>query len=80
MIDNRTWFRHIIALTLGLLIFYVVSFVIIDATIMSPSISSAIIADGGSPSAEISSSIGALFVIPAVLWVIGVLLSKWIAF
>jgi hypothetical protein len=80
MIDNRTWFRHIIALSLGLLIFYATSYVIIYLTIMSPATSAAIIGDGGSPSAEIASSIGALFPIPAFLWIIGIVLSKWVAF
>jgi hypothetical protein len=80
MINNATWLRHIAVLTLGLLIFYAVSYFIIYGTIMSPATSAAIIADGGSPSAEIASSVGALFPIPAILWLIGVLLCKWIAF
>lgn len=76
----RVWFRHILVLTMGLLFFYAVSFAIIYVTIMSPSVSSAIIANGGSPIAEFSASVATLYPIPAVLWFIGVILSKWIAF
>jgi hypothetical protein len=76
----RVWLRHIFTLTLGLLIYYAVTSIIVYVTIMSPGISAAIIADGGSPIGQVGTSIGALFPIPAVLWLIGVVLSKWISF
>ena len=78
--DNKTWFKHIAMLTLGLLIYYAVSYFVIYATIMNPSNSAAIIASGQTPGAEIGSSIGAIFPIPAILWIIGVVLCKWISF
>lgn len=80
IMDNRTWFKHVVVLTLGLLIFYVVSYVVIYETIMSPATKAAIIAAGESPSAEIGASVEALFPFPLILWGIGVLLSKWISF
>jgi hypothetical protein len=76
----NAWLRHVFVLTMGLLIYYAVTFVVVYATIMSPDISSAIIADGGSPIGQVSTSIASLFPIPAILWLIGVILSKWIPF
>ena len=76
----KVWLRHIIILTLGLLIYYGVTFIIVYATIMSPGISAAIIAAGGSPVGQVGTSIGALFPAPAILWAIAVVLSKWISF
>jgi hypothetical protein len=76
----NAWLRHVFIMTAALLLYYVVTFVVIYATIMGPTTSSAIIADGGSPSAEIASSIESLFPIPAILWLLGVVLSRWIAF
>jgi hypothetical protein len=76
----RVWLRHILILTMGLLIYYAVTFVIVFVTIMSPSISASIIANGGSPIGQVSTSIAALFPAPAILWGVGVVLSKWIAF
>lgn len=76
----KVWLRHILTLTLGLLIYYAVTFLIVYITIMSPGISDAIIAAGGSPIGQVSTSIAALFPTPAVLWLIGVILSKWIPF
>lgn len=76
----NAWLRHVVVMTVALLLYYIVTYVVIYATIMSPATSAAIIADGVSPSAEIASSIGALFPIPAILWLLGVVLSRWIAF
>jgi beta-lactamase regulating signal transducer with metallopeptidase domain len=78
--DNKTWFKHVLILTLGLLIYYAVSYIIIYTTIMNPANSGAIVAAGQSPGAQIGSSIAALFPIPAILWVVGVVLCKWISF
>jgi hypothetical protein len=80
MVDNKTWLKHVAFLTLGLIIFYIVSYIVIYTTIMFPATSAAIIDAGQSPSAEIGASIGAIFPAPFVLWIIGVVLCKWIAF
>lgn len=76
----NAWLKHVLIMTASLLLYYVITFVVIYTTIMTDPTKSAIIADGGSPSAEIASSIGALFPIPAILWLLGVVLSRWIAF
>jgi hypothetical protein len=87
MVSNKIWLKHVALLTLGLLIFYAVSYIVIYTTIMSPATSAAIVAasiktgnPGLTPGAEIASSVGAIFPAPFVLWVIGVILCKWIAF
>ncbi len=76
----NAWLKHVLIMTAALLLYYVITFVVIYATIMSPATSAEIIKDGGSPSAEIASSIEALFPVPAILWLLGVVLSRWIAF
>jgi hypothetical protein len=85
--DNKTWFRHVAALTLGLVIFYAVSYIVIYASIMNPATVAAIRAasiatnnPGLTPGAEISSAFGAMFPVPLVLWIVGVVLSKWVSF
>jgi hypothetical protein len=74
------WLRHILVLTAALLIYYAVTFIIVYATIMSPGISAGIIAAGGSPIGQVDTSIAALFPAPFVLWIVGVILSKWVSF
>jgi hypothetical protein len=78
--DNKTWFRHVLILTVGLLIYYAVAYVSIYTTIMTPSNSGAIIAAGQTTGAVMGEAIQALFPIPAILWVVGVVLCKWISF
>jgi hypothetical protein len=76
----RPFFRHVLILTMALLIYYAVTFIIVYTTIMSQSVKSAIISDGGNPANQVGASISALFPFPAILWLIGVILGKWIAF
>ncbi|WXG47047.1 MAG: hypothetical protein WED05_10375 [Candidatus Atabeyarchaeum deiterrae] len=76
----RPWFRHIILLTATLLVYYAVTFVVIYLTVTTPSVAASLIANGQSLEATMGQLIMALFPIPFFLWLIGVVLSKWIAF
>jgi hypothetical protein len=74
------WLKHIITLLIVLGLYYVVAYLAVVTTINAPTVSAAIVADGGSPAAEIGASFQALFPVPIFLVVIGIVLSKWIQF
>ncbi|WXG44616.1 MAG: hypothetical protein WED04_11380 [Promethearchaeati archaeon SRVP18_Atabeyarchaeia-1] len=76
----NVWLKHVVVLTLGLLVYYAVTYLVVYISITTPSVAAAIISAGESPIGQVNTTIASLFPVPFVLWAIGVLMSKWVPF
>nr|MDO8098820.1 hypothetical protein [Candidatus Njordarchaeota archaeon] len=74
------WVKHIFTLLIALGLYYAVTYLVIVGTINSPSVSEAIITAGSTPAEQIATSFQALFPVPFLLVIVGIVLSKWIQF